>query len=84
MNQHLKLQRRDPIVPFPAEGTPNRIAVVQAEISPDTSAPLAEPFSRRIWPLATIVFGLALTAAWVSLLGYFFGYALVTLIRLVI
>ena len=46
------------------------------------SAPAAEPVIRRIWPLATIFFGLALTAAWMSVLGYLLGYALVTLIQL--
>ena len=46
------------------------------------SAPAAEPVIRRIWPLATIFFGLSLTAAWMSVLGYLLGYALVTLIQL--
>ena len=84
MNQHLKLQRREPIVPLSADGMADRTAVAQTVISPPTSAPLAEPFIRRIWPLATIVFGLALTVAWMSLLGYLLGYALVTLIGLAI
>jgi hypothetical protein len=83
MNQHLKFQRREPIVPLSA-GEPNRTAVAQTVISPTISKPLAEPFIRRIWPLATIVFGLALTAVWVSLLGYLLGYALVTLVGLTI
>ena len=46
------------------------------------SAPAPEPVTRRICPLATIFFGLALTAAWMSVLGYLLGYALVTLIQL--
>ena len=84
MNQHLKLQRREPIVSISADGMPNRTAVAQTLISPPTSAPFAEPFIRRIWPFATIVFGLALTVAWMCLLGYLLGYALVTLIGLAI
>jgi hypothetical protein len=42
----------------------------------------SDPFIRRIWPLATVGIGLALTAAWMSLLGYLSGYALVSLIQL--
>ena len=84
MNQHLKLQRREPILPSAADGTPNRTAVAQIVNSPTTPAPMAEPFIRRIWPVATIVFGLALTVAWVSVLGYLLGYALVTIIGLAI
>lgn len=39
-----------------------------------------EPVIHRIWPVAVIVFGLALTAAWMCLLGY----ALVKLIEMAI
>jgi hypothetical protein len=39
-----------------------------------------EPVIDRIWPVAVIVFGLALTAAWMCLLGY----ALVKLIEMAI
>jgi hypothetical protein len=84
MNQHLKLQRRNPIVPLSADGMADRTAVAQRVIVPTTSTPLAEPFIRRVWPLATIVFGLAVTVVWMSLLGYLLGYVLVILIGLVI
>ena len=39
-----------------------------------------EPVIHRIWPVAVIVFGLALTAGWMCLLGY----ALVKLIEMAI
>lgn len=84
MNQHLKLQEREPIAPLSADGMAHHTAVAQGVNSPPTSAPLAEPFIRRIWPLATIVFGLAVTVAWMSLLGYLLGRALVALIGLAI
>jgi hypothetical protein len=84
MNQHLELQRRDRIVPLSAGEMVDRTAVAQGVNSPPTSAHSAKPFIRRIWPLATIIFGLALTVAWMSLLGYLLGYALVTLVGLAI
>ena len=34
------------------------------------SIPKAKPFFYRIWPPVMVVFGLGLTAAWTSLLGY--------------
>ena len=34
------------------------------------SAPAATPVIQRIWPIAVIVIGLELTAAWTCLLGY--------------
>lgn len=40
----------------------------------------AEPFFQRIWPPAALGFAFAVTAAWVSLLGY----GLVSLIELAI
>ena len=46
------------------------------------SAATRDPLIRRIWPMAAMGFGLALTAAWMSLLGYFLGYALVRLAQL--
>ena len=33
-------------------------------------APAATPVIQRIWPIAVIVIGLELTAAWICLLGY--------------
>lgn len=80
MKQGLKLPEREPIVSL--SRTADRSVVPQAVILSPT--PLAKPFFLRIWPLATIIFGLALTAAWMSLLGYLLGYALVTLIGLTI
>jgi hypothetical protein len=40
----------------------------------------ATPIIHRIWPVAVIAFGLALTAAWMGLLGY----ALVKIIEMAI
>jgi len=84
MNQHQKVPRQEVFLPLPVNRTRDSTAVVRTAISPTTPAPVAEPFIRRIWPLATIVFGLALTAAWMSLLGYLLGYVLVTLIGMAI
>jgi len=50
----------------------------QTTIAPAAAA--ANPIFHRIWPLAAIAFGLALTVAWIFLLGY----GLVTLIEIVI
>ena len=84
MNQHQKVPRQELFLPLPVNRTVDHTTVVRTAISPAAPAPVADPFIRRIWPLATIVFGLALTAVWMSLLGYLLGYALVTLIGLAI
>ena len=49
---------------------------IKTAIAP--TAPVAAPLFHRIWPPAIIACALALTAAWVFLLGY----GLVTLIEL--
>ena len=84
MNQHLKLHSMDRIAPLSAEGAPDRtVAIVDRGVTSQLiSASSAKPLIRRIWPLATIIFGLALTVAWMSVLGYLLGYALVVLIGL--
>jgi hypothetical protein len=84
MNQHQKVPLQEVFLPRPVNPTRDRPTVVRTAILPATPAPVTEPFIRRIWPLATIVFGLALTAVWMSLLGYLLGYALVTLIGMAI
>ena len=44
------------------------------EVTPTADAQLvpraATPVIHRVWPVAVIGFGLALTAAWICLLGY--------------
>ena len=44
------------------------------------SAPAATPVIQRIWPIAVLVIGVELTAAWIC----FLGYGLVKLVQLVI
>lgn len=50
----------------------------QAAIAPTALAPADFKLTQRIWPLVLVVFGLALTAAWMG----FLGYELVSLISL--
>jgi hypothetical protein len=50
--------------------TMSEITYEAAPIVDNASAPLATPFVHRIWPVAVVGFGLALTAAWLCLLGY--------------
>ena len=51
--------------------TMSEIAYEAAPMADAQSVPrTATPVIHRIWPVAVIAFGLALTAAWMCLLGY--------------
>jgi hypothetical protein len=61
--------------------TMSEIAYEPAPTADAQSVPrTATPIIHRIWPVAMITFGLALTAAWICLLGY----ALVKIIEMAI
>ena len=60
--------------------TINEFTYEAAPAGDKPSALAATPVIQRIWPIAVIVIGLELTAAWIC----FLGYGLVKLIQLVI
>ena len=80
MNQHQKPMKQDLLLSMPASGTPRRAPVTQGTTRIIAPAPVVARRIHRNWPLTTVVIGLGLTAVWVSLLGYFLGYALVALV----
>ena len=84
MNLYQKPIKRDLLLPMSASRTLDRAAVIQASTLIIASAPVGDRPIRRIWPPTTMLLGLGLTAAWVSLLGYLLGYGLVALIGLAI
>jgi hypothetical protein len=53
---------------------------LSCNVPPPASAAVPEPPIGQIWPTATIAFGLGLTAAWAT----FLGYELVKLLELVV
>ena len=46
------------------------VSVAQLPAADLRFAPAPEPIIHRIWPSATIAFGLGLSVAWACLLGY--------------
>ena len=81
MSQHQEPMNRDQLPPLRAIRP--RVGL-HSSAPVKASAPVAGRPIRRVLPLTTMLLGLGLTAAWVSVLGYLLGYALVALVGLAI
>lgn len=84
MSQHQEPMNRDHLPPLRAIRTLQRRVGIHSSAPIKASAPVAGRPIRRVLPLTTMLLGLGLTAAWVSVLGYLLGYALVALVGLAI